>query len=659
MKKILLLTLCLLMGFAVLNAQNNIEVQGEIITDSVWTSDIDTVKVVGDIFIDTLGTLTIESGVVIEFQGTYRIDVEGSIVATGTESAPIIFTVSDTTGYSDYSHDGWLGIDFVNTDENADASTFDYCEFYFGKADGVDYWDYNGGVIFIEYFNKVEIDNCLFKYNYSTENGGAIHVKDADILVENSVFEYNECDDAGGAINVSGNAGTCTANLFNNTFENNISLQGGAVRVRAGGNSLISGNSFQFNEAFDTPSGSGGGGILITGDADSTIIKDNFIANNSASDGGGIKIAGYSSPILINNIIVNNTVYEYDEDPSTGNGGGIKIAYYTNPIIINNVIANNLADYGGGIFTSCNIDSVKIYNTIIYGNETSGDGAQVYISDVDDVQKVEFYNCNIEGDTTDMYVASGDKDDIVYLNNIDVDSEFVNATSGAGAAYTTSAADWKLENTSACIDAGDDTGLSYWIPATDFFGNNRIIGDTIDIGVHEFELVREIEITSDATTITENKGTLQFTAVVIPDDATNKDVTWSISDGESYATISTSGLVTAVADGSVTVRATADDISGVYGEMTITISNQATGIEDISVTSINVFPNPAKDFLNVQFNEGSEYLMEMIDMTGKLVKSQNIYNSEERIDISDISDGLYFIKVTYKTESFVCKFIKD
>ena len=40
------------------------------------------------------------------------------------------------------------------------------------------------------------------------------------------------------------------------------------------------------------------------------------------------------------------------------------------------------------------------------------------------------------------------------------------------------------------------------------------------------------------------------------------------------ASISSTGLVTAVDNGTVTVRATANDGSGVYGTLTITISNQ-------------------------------------------------------------------------------------
>ncbi len=46
--------------------------------------------------------------------------------------------------------------------------------------------------------------------------------------------------------------------------------------------------------------------------------------------------------------------------------------------------------------------------------------------------------------------------------------------------------------------------------------------------------------------ITTDNGTLQLTAAVLPSDATNKTVTWSIVNGTGQATINTTGLVTAV-----------------------------------------------------------------------------------------------------------------
>ena len=65
-----------------------------------------------------------------------------------------------------------------------------------------------------------------------------------------------------------------------------------------------------------------------------------------------------------------------------------------------------------------------------------------------------------------------------------------------------------------------------------------------------------------------------MTKLVSPSDATTQTVTWSVTNGTGQATISTTGKLTAVSDGTVTVNATATDGSGVVGENIITISNQ-------------------------------------------------------------------------------------
>ncbi|MCG9967460.1 Ig-like domain-containing protein [Pelotomaculum terephthalicicum JT] len=73
----------------------------------------------------------------------------------------------------------------------------------------------------------------------------------------------------------------------------------------------------------------------------------------------------------------------------------------------------------------------------------------------------------------------------------------------------------------------------------------------------------------DATTVV-NGGTLQMTAEVLPSDATDKTVTWSVYSGTGTASINAStGLLTGTGEGTVTVRATANDGSGVYGEATV------------------------------------------------------------------------------------------
>ena len=61
-----------------------------------------------------------------------------------------------------------------------------------------------------------------------------------------------------------------------------------------------------------------------------------------------------------------------------------------------------------------------------------------------------------------------------------------------------------------------------------------------------------------ATTITVDNGTLQMSAHIDPHDATDQSVVWSVTNGTGSATISATGLLTAVSDGTVTVKATAN-----------------------------------------------------------------------------------------------------
>ena len=87
-----------------------------------------------------------------------------------------------------------------------------------------------------------------------------------------------------------------------------------------------------------------------------------------------------------------------------------------------------------------------------------------------------------------------------------------------------------------------------------------------------------------SSAITTDNGTLQLTATIAPTNATNQTVTWSVVNGTGQATISTAGLVTAVSNGTVTARATANDGSGVVGTLAITISNQVIPVTGITVT---------------------------------------------------------------------------
>ncbi len=99
-------------------------------------------------------------------------------------------------------------------------------------------------------------------------------------------------------------------------------------------------------------------------------------------------------------------------------------------------------------------------------------------------------------------------------------------------------------------------------------------------------LVEDITVTTkkaaDSLTVASGK-TLALKATVEPANASNKAVTWSVTDGSAYAKVSSSGVVTANKDltgvKTVTVTATAKDGSGVSGSAKITLRPLVQGLE--------------------------------------------------------------------------------
>ena len=66
--------------------------------------------------------------------------------------------------------------------------------------------------------------------------------------------------------------------------------------------------------------------------------------------------------------------------------------------------------------------------------------------------------------------------------------------------------------------------------------------------------------------------TLQMVATVLPINATDASVTWSVINGTGSATISVGGVLSAISAGDVLVVATANDASGISGSVTVTIA---------------------------------------------------------------------------------------
>jgi hypothetical protein len=59
-----------------------------------------------------------------------------------------------------------------------------------------------------------------------------------------------------------------------------------------------------------------------------------------------------------------------------------------------------------------------------------------------------------------------------------------------------------------------------------------------------------------------------------------------------------------------------------------------------------VFPNPASDNINFELPSGMTIsLLEILNIEGTIVKSQRINNHQNTINVSDLTSGMYVIRM--------------
>ncbi len=69
---------------------------------------------------------------------------------------------------------------------------------------------------------------------------------------------------------------------------------------------------------------------------------------------------------------------------------------------------------------------------------------------------------------------------------------------------------------------------------------------------------------------------------------------------------------------------------------------------------LSVFPNPTSGVMEIVSDEVMEQI-EVMDVTGKVVFSEKLKVKSEKLDISHLSEGVYYLKVTYQNNTTAYK----
>ncbi len=145
-------------------------------------------------------------------------------------------------------------------------------------------------------------------------------------------------------------------------------------------------------------------------------------------------------------------------------------------------------------------------------------------------------------------------------------------------------------------------------------------------------LITSITLQGQGNSSTINTGDdLQIQASILPLNANDPSVTWTVINGTGSATIDVNGLLTGLTIGTVTVIATANDGSGITGQITITITEDTVDITSPTVTPPLVTPNPIQE-------EEEEEAYAFIYVPNVFTPNSGSYNNSFRVITENIAE---------------------
>ncbi|MFZ1075574.1 MAG: Ig-like domain-containing protein [Minisyncoccia bacterium] len=240
-------------------------------------------------------------------------------------------------------------------------------------------------------------------------------------------------------------------------------------------------------------------------------------------------------------------------------------------------------------------DGTKLAATVMGGNIfTSSDSGATWVEHSVGTGVHDWTSVTMSSEGSKLAVADG----LAEVNGEGMSSGEIYTSSDSGATWVaqtgTGSRAW-----SGIASSADGTKLA----ATDANGYVWTAVNSIP--------VTNIAVAASSSTATIVSGqTLQMNATVLPANATNSTVTWSVENETGTATISPLGVLTAGNAGTVIVKATANDGSAVIGSEEITVLN-ACAATNTCVSNVMFLPGiEASRLYRPDYNGGTDELWE-------------------------------------------------
>ena len=179
---------------------------------------------------------------------------------------------------------------------------------------------------------------------------------------------------------------------------------------------------------------------------------------------------------------------------------------------------------------------------------------------------------------------------------------------------------------------------------------NETLTLTIQQAAQEVVTVPLTDIKLSDTQLTLKVGeSAKLSVTFTPDNATNKAVTWAVTEGAASLTVDQEGNITATqVAGTAKVTVTSQENPSIAATCTVTVTAATVpqAVEDALLAKVVVAPNPFTTQLQVVNPEGTPAAYELVSLSGVVLRAGMSDGIETEIDTADLPAGLYFVRLT-------------
>lgn len=82
-------------------------------------------------------------------------------------------------------------------------------------------------------------------------------------------------------------------------------------------------------------------------------------------------------------------------------------------------------------------------------------------------------------------------------------------------------------------------------------------------------------------------------------------------------------------------------------DVTLNYTQDSTGVQEHNMQSVAIYPNPATNYVTINPANQQVYQYQMLDLTGKIVRSQAKVSGKTTIDTHSLAPGIYMLRMNF------------